>query len=89
MSTRATATPFATIEQAIEELLAREVVTPAPTADECRRYYEAHLREFESGDLVHARHILFQVTPAIPIPEIRARAEQALNRNNAGLRNAT
>lgn len=69
----------AATEQAIEELLAREVVTPNPTEEECRRYYDAHPREFESGDLVHARHILFQVTPSVRIPEIRARAEQALN----------
>jgi peptidyl-prolyl cis-trans isomerase C len=69
----------AKVVQAIEELLAREVSTPAPTEEECRRYYESHPREFRSGDLVHARHILFQVTPSVPVPEIRARAEQALN----------
>jgi peptidyl-prolyl cis-trans isomerase C len=69
----------AAVEQAIEELLAREVVTPSPTDEECRRYYDAHLRDFESGELVHARHILFQVTPSVRIPEIRARAEQTLN----------
>jgi peptidyl-prolyl cis-trans isomerase C len=69
----------AVIEEAIEALLAREVVTPTPTEEECRRYYDTHPWEFESGDLVHARHILFQVTPSAPIPEIRARAEQTLN----------
>jgi peptidyl-prolyl cis-trans isomerase C len=67
------------IEQAIEQLLAREVVTPTPTTKECRRYYDAHPWEFESGELVHARHILFQVTPSVRIPEIRARAEHTLN----------
>jgi peptidyl-prolyl cis-trans isomerase C len=67
------------IGQAVEALLAREVVTPAPQEAECRRYYEGHPREFVSGDLVHARHILFQVTPSVPVPEIRARAEQTLN----------
>jgi peptidyl-prolyl cis-trans isomerase C len=67
------------INQAIEALLAHEVVTPEPTEEECRRYYESHPQAFRSGDLVHARHILFQVTPAVPIPEIRARAEQTLN----------
>jgi peptidyl-prolyl cis-trans isomerase C len=67
------------IELAIEELLAREVVTPTPTEEECRRYYDAHLREFRSGELVHARHILFQVTPLVRVPEIRAHAEQTLN----------
>ena len=75
----AASTDEETIEQAIEELLAREVVTPSPTEEECRRYYDAHPREFESGDLVHARHILFQVTPSVRIPELRARAEQTLN----------
>jgi peptidyl-prolyl cis-trans isomerase C len=75
----AEATDDETIEQAIEELLAREVVTPTPTDEECRRYYEAHPRLFESGDLVHVRHILFQVTPSTPVPELRARAEGTLN----------
>jgi peptidyl-prolyl cis-trans isomerase C len=72
-------TEAATVEQAVEELLAREVVTPTPTEEECRRYYEGHPREFQSGDLVCARHILFQVTPSVRVPEIRARAEQTLN----------
>lgn len=75
----AASTDKGTVDQAIEELLGREVVTPTPTDEECRRYYAAHAREFESGDLVHARHILFQVTPSVRIPEIRARAEQTLN----------
>ena len=69
----------AAVEQAIEELLECEVVTPAPTDEECRRYYDAHRLEFVSGDLVHVRHILFQVTPSVNIVEIRARAEQTLN----------
>lgn len=69
----------AEIESGLEELLAREVSTPEPTKEECRRYYDGHPQEFLSGDLVHVRHILFQVTPSVPIPEIRARAEQALN----------
>jgi peptidyl-prolyl cis-trans isomerase C len=68
-----------TIEGAIEELLVREVATPAPTEAECRRYYEQHPNEFVSGDLVHARHILFQVTPRVNVPEVRARAESTLN----------
>jgi len=72
-------TAEATIEQGIEALLAREVVTPTPTDEECRRYYDRHRQEFHSGVLVHARHILFQVTPSVRVPEIRARAEQTLN----------
>ncbi|MBS0364392.1 MAG: peptidylprolyl isomerase [Proteobacteria bacterium] len=72
-------TADAAIEQAIEELLAREVATPTPTEEECRRYYDAHPQDFTSGELVHVRHILFQVTPAVPVPGIRDRAEQTLN----------
>ena len=64
---------------AIEALLEREVKTPAPTEAECRRHYEQHPEVYGSGDLVHARHILFQVTPRVNISEIRSRAEQALN----------
>jgi peptidyl-prolyl cis-trans isomerase C len=73
------ATDKTEIENGLEELLTREVLTPEPTEEECRRYYESHPQAFRSGDLVHARHILFQVTPAVPIREIRARAEQTLN----------
>lgn len=69
----------AAVDEAVEVLLTREVITPSPAEEECRRYYEAHPREFQSGDLVHARHILFQVTPSVRVPEMRARAEQTLN----------
>ncbi|WP_296710255.1 peptidylprolyl isomerase [Rhodoblastus sp.] len=69
----------AEIDNAIEGLLAREVVTPAPTDEERRRYYEKHPHESICGDLVHARHILFQVTPLTAVPKVRARAEAALN----------
>jgi peptidyl-prolyl cis-trans isomerase C len=66
------------IDAGIERLLAQEVQVPTPTEEECQRHYETHLEDFQSGDLVHARHILFQVTPGVRIPEIRARAEQIL-----------
>jgi peptidyl-prolyl cis-trans isomerase C len=72
-------TEDAAVERAVEALLAREIVTPTPTEEECRRYYDAHPLEFDSGELVHARHILFQVTPSVRVPAIRARAEQTLN----------
>jgi peptidyl-prolyl cis-trans isomerase C len=66
------------IETAIEHLLVEEVQVPTPTEAECRRYYEAYRKEFQSGDLVHARHILFQVTPGVDVAQLRARAEQML-----------
>jgi peptidyl-prolyl cis-trans isomerase C len=66
------------IEGAIERLIASEVRVPTPTEAECRRHYETHRKDFQSGDLVHARHILFQVTPGISVPAIRALAEKTL-----------
>ena len=67
------------IGAAIERLLSAEVVVPSPTEAECQRYYDTHLKEFWSGDLVYARHILFQVTPSTSVPEIRGRAERTLS----------
>lgn len=73
-----TATDHDEIDRANEHLLEQEVHVPAPTDAECRRHFETHLKDFRSGDLVHARHILFQVTPTVRVPEVRARAEQTL-----------
>jgi peptidyl-prolyl cis-trans isomerase C len=66
------------VDRVIEHLLAQEVCVPTPTEDECRRHYETHRKDFQSGDLVYARHILFQVTPGVRVPEIRACAEKTL-----------
>jgi peptidyl-prolyl cis-trans isomerase C len=67
-----------TIDGAIERLLDREVTTPEPDTAACRRYYDAHPDQFVSGELVVARHILFQVAPGIPIPALRDKAETTL-----------
>jgi peptidyl-prolyl cis-trans isomerase C len=64
--------------KAIERLLVEEVQVPTPTEAECRRNYETHRKEFQSGDLVHARHILFQVTPGVDVAQLRTRAEETL-----------
>lgn len=66
------------VNLAIEKVLAQEVLIPTPADSECRRHYEMHIEDFRSGDMVHARHILFQVTPLAPVLEISARAERAL-----------
>lgn len=65
-------------DRMLDTVLEREVVTPVPTEDECRRYYDAHPGKFRSGDLVEASHILFAVTPNAPVNEIRATAEATL-----------
>lgn len=66
------------MELAIERTLAEEVAVPEPTDEECRRWYEANAGRFRSGDLVCARHILFQITPGSPVPAVRGLAESML-----------
>jgi peptidyl-prolyl cis-trans isomerase C len=67
------------VDAAIERVLEREVKTPEPSEAECRTYYEANAARFTSGELVAARHILFQVTPGTPVQVLRAKAEAVLS----------
>ena len=64
--------------RAIESLLEAEVHSPEPGAEECRRHYEAHKRRFVVGQALHVRHILFAVTPGVPVNALAQRAEAAL-----------
>lgn len=68
----------ATTERAIERTLAEEVGVPEPTDAECERWYAANKQRFRAGELVCARHILFQVTPGSPVLAIRGVAESML-----------
>ena len=63
---------------AIETLLARTIVTPEPSDDECRRHYAAHQASYATGERVEARHILFAVTAGVDIVALRNRAETTL-----------
>lgn len=63
---------------AIEALLDAEVHSPEPGAEECRRHYEAHKPRFVVGQALHVRHILFAVTPGVPVNALAQRAEAAL-----------
>jgi peptidyl-prolyl cis-trans isomerase C len=64
--------------QVIEAMLDRLIALPSPTEDECRRYYEARKNQFIQGRMVHARHILFAVTPGVDVHALSRRAEQTL-----------
>lgn len=66
------------IDAAIEKLLQQDVEVPEPTAEECRRWYDMHLEQYRSGDLAHARHILFQITPGARVQAVRGVAEAML-----------
>lgn len=67
------------VNEAIETLLEREVRTPEPGEDECRRWYDAHPEAFRCGDLVFVRHILFAVAPGVPVEPLRRKAEETLH----------
>lgn len=62
----------------IEALLQQEAPLPAPSEEECRRYYEANKSRFVEGRQVHLRHILFAVTDGVDVHALAVRAEQAL-----------
>ena len=62
----------------INRLIEMEVSTPTPTDEECEIYYSKNLKQFRQGDLVEASHILFQVTPEVPLDALRAKAEEVL-----------
>ena len=69
----------ALIEDAlIERLIELEVTSPLPTDAECETYYRKNLDQFRNGDLVEASHILFQVTPNVPLEALRIKAEEIL-----------
>ena len=63
---------------AIDALLERELSVPEPSVDACRRHYEAHQAQYQTGERVHARHILFAVTPGTDVVALRNRAETCL-----------
>ena len=65
-------------QQVIEDMLDAAVVTPEPTADACARYYESHKPRFTHGQQAQLRHILFAVTPGVPVQKLAERAEAAL-----------
>ncbi len=65
-------------DECIEALLASEVKVPQADDAACVRYYKANPQQFTSGELVEARHILFQVTPNTPLELLRETAESVL-----------
>ncbi|HSV34641.1 MAG TPA: peptidylprolyl isomerase [Ramlibacter sp.] len=65
-------------QQVIEKMLEHAVNVPSPSEEECRRYYDARKEQFVHGRLVHARHILFAVTPGVNVHALAVKAEEAL-----------
>ena len=65
-------------QQVIEDMLDAAVQTPEPMPEACQRYYDAHKPRFTHGQQAHLRHILFAVTPGVPVQKLAERAEAAL-----------
>jgi peptidyl-prolyl cis-trans isomerase C len=64
--------------EAIQKLLDREIAAPEPSEADCRRHHAAHAGSYQTGERVHARHILFAVTAGMDVAALRQRAEIAL-----------
>ncbi len=62
----------------IEALLARELRVPQPDESACLTFYRNQPALFTQGELVEARHILFQVTPSVPLDLLRETGEAIL-----------
>ena len=65
-------------DERIEALLAREVRVPAADDAACAQHYRNHPQRYTHGELVEARHILFQVTPTVPLEMLRETADSIL-----------
>jgi peptidyl-prolyl cis-trans isomerase C len=65
-------------DAAIEMLLDRELALPEPDEAACRRHHAAQAARYAVGERVHARHVLFAVTPGVDVTALRGRAEACL-----------
>ena len=65
-------------EDRIETLFALEVRVPEADEEACATFYRNRPELFTSGEMVEARHILFQVTPNAPLDLLRETAEAVL-----------
>ena len=64
--------------QVLETMVDSDVHSPQPHEDECQRYYQSHTAQLTVGQALHVRHILFAVTPGIPVQALAVHAEKAL-----------
>lgn len=62
----------------IEALFAQEIRVPDADEATCQTFYRNQPQLFTNGELVEARHILFQVTPTVPLELLRETGEAVL-----------
>jgi peptidyl-prolyl cis-trans isomerase C len=63
---------------AIDALLARELVFPIADDETCRRFHAANANRYALGERTRLRHVLFAVTPGVDLDALRKRAEACL-----------
>lgn len=62
----------------LEAMVDAAVQVPAPTKEECQRYFAARKNQYLIGQAVHLRHILFVVTPGVNVQSLSVHADKAL-----------
>lgn len=62
----------------VEALFTQEVKVPELDDAACQTWYRNHSARFTSGEMVEARHILFQVTDAVSLDMLRGTGEGML-----------
>jgi len=62
----------------LEAMVDAAVQVPAPTQEECQRYYAARRNQYVVGQTVRLRHILFAVTPGVNVQSLSVHADKAL-----------
>lgn len=62
----------------IEALFAQAVRVPEADEAACATFYRNQQQRFTNGEMVEARHILFQVTPTVPLELLRETGEAVL-----------
>jgi peptidyl-prolyl cis-trans isomerase C len=62
----------------VEALFAQEVRVPQADEASCATFYRKQPALFCNGEMIEARHILFQVTPTVPLELLRETADAVL-----------
>jgi len=66
-------------DERIEALFAQEVRVPEADDAACATFYRNQPALFMNGEMIEARHILFQVTPTVPLELLRETGEAVLD----------
>lgn len=70
--------PDSQTQDTIEQMLDQEVLTPEPGLQEQQRHYTANRHRYVIDQSLHARHILFAVTPGVNVQALANKAEGVL-----------